>query len=145
MRSSSVAGMTLLASLDATVASCEEEFLAREAEDLLDDQFDRLDHRHRTALIMRYGLNGGEPATYSTIGYMLGVTSNRASLICREAEEELRQVIVSDRFEVRAGHVAVHADRQATNLRGLGAPEWYVGPVPVSTGRLTRFTGIDSA
>lgn len=117
MQLRSVASMTLLASLDATFPSPEDEFLFREAEDLLDDQIDRLDRRHLIALIMRYGLGEDEPATYKAIGRTLGVTTNRASRICRDAEDELRQIIVTDRFDARAAHMTAHAGRYTKHLQ----------------------------
>ncbi|MCC6830559.1 MAG: sigma-70 family RNA polymerase sigma factor [Thermoleophilia bacterium] len=56
----------------------------------LRDALGCLPERERTVLTLRYGLNGGEPATFEVIGRRLGVTRERARQLERAALGRIR-------------------------------------------------------
>ena len=74
-------------SQDAPFDVVEEQLLREDLEEALET---RLDERERTVLMLRFGLNDGEPHSLQQIGTVLGITRERVRQIERDALRKLR-------------------------------------------------------
>lgn len=77
---------------DESASRVAEEVVEEEEQARLFEVLGRLPERSRRVLVLRYGLDGGEPATLKEVSEELGVSRERIRQMQREAERKLRNL-----------------------------------------------------
>ena len=64
----------------------------------LEGLVDRLNDKHKTVVIMRYGLEGDDPATLEQVGNKLKITRERVRQLQMDAVKRLKELLACDKI-----------------------------------------------